>query len=115
MDEAPALQDFFERLELQIFARRNGMFPSHCARVVVVPLRFVGLGLNKGGADGVLDSHASRGVPGGVLCRAAARGIACALWVLSQGELDTRSGAFKKHLLSALAPTQFHHHRLAAD
>ena len=85
--------------------------------VVVVPLRLVDFGVVEGFADDIFHAHAGGGIAA-LLCLAVdghAGGVAGALGILAEGELDAGSGAFEDHALGILAPAHLDGQGLAAD
>src|SRR5690348_2147104 len=94
------------------------MLPAAHLGVVLVPFGLIDFRLVEGFADGVLHAHAGGGVAGGVGRRstaAADNGIAGALGVLAQSELDAGSCAFEDEALRVLAPAHLNRQGTAAD
>src|SRR6267154_915972 len=108
---ALAFENFNERLEPQIAARRCRVFvAARDALVVGVPGRFVIAGFGERAANGFFHAHARGGI-----ARGSAGAEIGALGIFAQSELDARQRAFKGELGGGLTPTQLDDDGLTAD
>jgi hypothetical protein len=110
--EALALEDFDERVELEIAPGRGDVLAGGLGFVVLLPLLLIRLRAREGVADHELDALARRRVAerAGLLLR---RGP---FWVLAKRELDPRRRPLKDEILGLLhAPAKFDDECLAAD
>ena len=116
MNEALALENLHQRLQLQIAARRHDVFSGPAPPLVVLPILLVGLRPVERVADHVFDAHPRRRIAQRSVALAAAGAAARTLRVLAQRELDARHRAFEGKVFGpALAPAQLDHVVLAAN
>ena len=109
VDQALALEDFDERFELQVAARRGA---GRFVLLVLLPRFLVGLGPDEGVADHEFHAAARDRIPARPLQGA----LAEILRVLAERELDAGHGAGEQQLLRArLSPAQLDDRVLAAD
>src|SRR6202011_2755329 len=105
------LEDFDKRLEAQIAARRNQVFPAACyALVVGIPRRFVVARFSEGGTNGFLYAHARDGIT-----HSSSDTEIGALGIFSESKFDAGQCTLERELRRGLAPAKLDHNGLSTD
>ncbi len=111
MHQPPALEDFDQRLELQISPRHRDVLAGFIAAIVLLPLFLVSLGA----AERIADHELGAGPCDRVAPRAGLPELPHVLGILAQGKLDPGRSALENEAARVLAPAQLDDLVLAAD
>src|SRR5208283_654228 len=117
VDQALALENLDQRLELEIATRREDALAAGVARLIILPRGLILAGLDEGLANDVLDAHARAGIAQilGAAARWILAALAGALGVLTERELDAGFGFLHYQAVGVAAPAHFDHDVEAAD